>query len=161
MKFELWAPRVSTVVLVVDSREIDMTSGQAGWWSADVDVGGSVRYGFRLDGDEKVLPDPRSRRQPDGVHRLSATFDPSEYNWHDEFWTGRQLAGGLVYELHIGTFTPEGTFDAAIGKLDHLVSLGVDFVELLPVNGFNGEHNWGYDGVLWYTVHEPYGGPAG
>ena len=75
-------------------------------------------------------------------------------------WTGRQLAGGVVYELHIGTFTPEGTLDAAARRLDHLVDLGIDFVELLPVNAFNGVRNWGYDGVLWYAVHEPYGGPA-
>ena len=75
-------------------------------------------------------------------------------------WTGRPLAGGVVYELHIGTFTPEGTLDAAIGRLGHLVRLGVDFVELLPVNAFNGTHNWGYDGVLWYAVQEEYGGPA-
>ena len=67
----------------------------------------------------------------------------------------------MIYELHVGTFTPEGTFDAAIEKLDHLVDLGVDFVELMPVNAFNGTHGWGYDGVLWYAVHEPYGGPDG
>ena len=76
-------------------------------------------------------------------------------------WTGRQLAGSVVYELHIGTFTPEGTFAAAVDRLDHLVDLGVDLVEVLPVNAVNGTHNWGYDGVGWYAVHEPYGGPDG
>ena len=76
-------------------------------------------------------------------------------------WTGRQLAGGIIYELHVGTFTPEGTLTAAIDRLDHLVELGIDFVELMPVNAFNGHHNWGYDGVLWYAVHEGYGGPLG
>ena len=81
--------------------------------------------------------------------------------WTDQAWTGRPLAGGIVYELHVGTFTPAGTFDAAIERLDHLVNLGVTFVQLMPINGFNGTHNWGYDGVLWYTVHEPYGGPDG
>lgn len=138
-----------------------MTASADGYWTADVPATADVRYGFRLDGSDRVLPDPRSRRQPDGVHQLSATFDPSEHQWQDQHWTGRPLAGGLIYELHIGTFTPDGTFDAAIDKLDHLVSIGVDFVEILPVNGFNGTHNWGYDGVLWYTVHELYGGPAG
>ena len=108
----------------------------------------------------RALPDPRSRRQPDGVHALSRTFDPAAYALDRRAWTGRQLAGGVIYELHIGTFTPEGTLDAAIERLDHLVELGVDFVELLPVNAFNGTHNWGYDGVLWYAVHETYGGPA-
>ena len=80
--------------------------------------------------------------------------------WQDADWTGRQLAGSVIYELHIGTFTPEGTLDSAIARLDHLVDLGIGFVELLPVNAFNGTHNWGYDGVLWYAVHEGYGGPA-
>ncbi|PPF85271.1 malto-oligosyltrehalose trehalohydrolase [Subtercola sp. Z020] len=111
--------------------------------------------------DEQVLPDPRSRRQPSGVHGLSRTYDPSTFVWSDQAWKGRQLAGGEIYELHLGTFTPEGTLDAAIEKLDHLASIGVDFVELLPVNAFNGTHNWGYDGVLWFAVHELYGGPEG
>jgi len=95
------------------------------------------------------------------VHGLSAVDDPADSDWLDDNWHGRQLAGSVIYELHIGTYSPEGTFDAAIARLDHLVELGVDFVELLPVNGFNGEHNWGYDGVAWFAVHERYGGPAG
>ena len=122
---------------------------------------GEFDYGYRLDGADTVLPDPRSRRQPDGVHGWSRTYDPDSYSWSDESWTGRQLAGGVIYELHIGTFTEAGTLAAAIDKLDHLVQLGVDFVELMPVNAFNGPHNWGYDGVLWYAVHEAYGGPLG
>ena len=91
---------------------------------------------------------------------LSRTVDLAAYDWTDTGWTGRQLAGGVIYEMHVGTFTPEGTLDAAVERLGHLVDLGIDFVELLPVNDFNGVHNWGYDGVLWYAVHEPYGGPA-
>ena len=114
-----------------------------------------------LDDGDTVLPDPRSRRQPDGVHGWSRTYDPDLFTWTDQKWNGRQLAGGIIYELHVGTFTPEGTFAAAIERLDHLVALGVDFVELMPVNAFNGTHNWGYDGVLWYAVHESYGGPRG
>jgi maltooligosyltrehalose trehalohydrolase len=94
------------------------------------------------------------------VHGRSRTFDPRAHTWSDDGWTGRQLAGSVIYELHIGTFTPEGTLDSAIGRLDHLVALGVDFVEVMPVNAFNGEHNWGYDGVLWFAVQEAYGGPA-
>lgn len=165
-RFDVWAPRPKSVTLVVttevgDTDEIAMSSAAPGWWTASTAAVGPLKYGFRLDKSEKVLPDPRSLRQPDGVHQLSVTFEHTEHRWHDAHWTGRQLAGGLIYEMHIGTFTPEGTFDAAIGKLEHLVSIGVDFVELLPVNGFNGIHNWGYDGVAWYTVHEPYGGPAG
>ena len=114
-----------------------------------------------LDDSDTVLPDPRSRRQPDGVHGWSRTFDADEFVWSDQKWTGRQLAGCIIYELHVGTFTPEGTLTAAIDRLDHLVQLGIDFVELMPVNAFNGPHNWGYDGVLWYAVHEGYGGPLG
>ena len=135
--------------------------GTEGWWSApDAPAGGDVDYGYLLDGDTTPLPDPRSRRIPAGVHGLSRTFDPSAHQWQDDDWTGKDLQGSVIYELHLGTFTPEGTLDAAAGKLDYLADLGVDFIELLPVNGFNGVHNWGYDGVLWYAVHEPYGGPA-
>ena len=171
--FRVWAPRATAVTLVLDGATVDgarhevpMTGAPDGWWTAAVaaDVvadGAEVDYGFRLDDADTVLPDPRSRRQPVGVHQLSRTFDPAAHAWQDTAWTGRQLAGGLIYEMHIGTFTPEGTFDAAIGKLDHLVGLGVTLVEILPVNAFNGEHNWGYDGVLWYAVQEQYGGPAG
>ena len=94
------------------------------------------------------------------MHGPSRTYDPTTCDWQDGGWTGRQLAGSVVYELHVGTFTSEGTLDAAAQRLDHLVDLGVDFVELMPVNAFNGVHGWGYDGVLWGAVHEPYGGPA-
>jgi len=157
---EIWAPRATTVVLVLDGDSHKMTAGQNGWWTADgVDVTAASDYGFLLDDDETPLPDPRSRRQPDGVHALSRGFDPSQFAWTDGAWTGRQLAGGVIYEMHVGTFTTLGTLDSAIERLDHLVGLGVDFVEVLPVNGFNGTHNWGYDGVLWYTVDESYGGP--
>ena len=116
-------------------------------------------YGFVVDG-EGPFPDPRSRRQPQGVHELSREFDPRAHAWADGAWEGRDLTGALIYELHIGTFTPEGTLDSAIARLDHLVDLGVEAVEVLPVNAFNGTHNWGYDGVLWYAVQEQYGGPA-
>ena len=95
------------------------------------------------------------------MHGPSRVYDHSAFAWTDGAWTGRQLPGAVLYELHVGTFTPEGTFDAAIERLDHLVDLGVDLVELLPVNAFNGEYNWGYDGVCWFAPHEAYGGPDG
>jgi maltooligosyltrehalose trehalohydrolase len=174
-RFGVWAPRPSSVTLVIkkvgDSTpvKVGMERDDEGWWTPAEPLPDSVGsanggfgefdYGFLLDDSDTVLADPRSRRQPDGVHGWSRTFDPDEYVWSDQKWTGRQLAGGIVYELHIGTFTPEGTLTAAIERLDHLVELGVDFVELMPVNAFNGPHNWGYDGVLWYAVHEEYGGP--
>ncbi|MGP3535932.1 malto-oligosyltrehalose trehalohydrolase [Microbacterium sp. RD1] len=167
MTVEVWAPLAERVRLrrldadgATAVEDVELTADpQSGWWRTDVELADGERYGFVL-GDGELRPDPRSRRQPDGVHGASAWFDPSAHAWSDAHWTGRQLAGGLIYELHLGTFTPEGTLDAAIGKLDHLVDLGVTHVELLPVNGFNGVWNWGYDGVAWYTVHEAYGGPA-
>ena len=162
--FEVWAPRPDRVRLLADGRVHDMERDDDGWWRAEVPRpvagDGEVDYGFLLDDDPTPRPDPRSRRQPDGVHGLSRTYDPSTFAWTDQGWTGRQLAGSVVYELHVGTFTPGGTLDSAIERLDHLVDLGVDLVEVMPVNAFNGTHNWGYDGVGWFAVSESYGGPA-
>ncbi|HEU4808226.1 MAG TPA: malto-oligosyltrehalose trehalohydrolase [Homoserinimonas sp.] len=160
--FTVWAPDASVVELVHGdggaTATVPMQSDSRGWWTAR--VGEPVSdYGFRVDG-AGPFPDPRSRWQPNGVHGLSRRFDPAAYRWEHDDWTGRQLAGSVIYELHVGTFTPEGTLDAAAARLDHLVDLGVGFIELLPVNAFNGPRNWGYDGVLWYAVHDGYGGPA-
>jgi maltooligosyltrehalose trehalohydrolase len=161
--FEVWAPNASRIDLDVDGTVVPLVASGGGNWSvpagSTVDATPGARYGYRIDGGD-LVPDPRSLRQPDGVHGSSAVFDPGEFAWTDSSWTGRQLAGGVIYELHIGTFTPEGTLDSAIERLDYLVGLGIDFVEVLPVNSFNGTHNWGYDGVLWYSVQETYGGPA-
>ncbi len=159
MTTRIWAPLAGHATVVVDGIGHPMSSTDDGWFESEVSVEAGSDYGFVFDDAETPVPDPRSLRQPTGVHGLSRGFDPAEFAWNDASWTGRQLAGGMIYELHIGTFTSEGTLDAAIGRLDHLVSIGVDFVELLPVNGVNGTHNWGYDGVLWYTVSEAYGGP--
>ena len=162
-RFDLWAPEAQAVTLLADDRKYDMTRRGAeapGWWTAaGAPADGDVDYGYLVDGDPTPMPDPRSRRQPAGVHALSRTFDAGRHQRADVQWAGRELKGAVIYELHVGTFTPEGTLDAAAGKLAYLAELGIDFVELLPVNGFNGTHNWGYDGVLWYAVHEGYGGP--
>jgi maltooligosyltrehalose trehalohydrolase len=156
--YRVWAPAATTVELNIDGEVVPLESS-GGYWSTDREQRDGERYGYSIDGGA-VLPDPRSRRQPDGVHGMSAVYDSGSFAWTDSGWTGRQLAGGTIYELHIGTFTPQGTLDSAIERLDHLVELGIDFVEVLPVNSFNGTHNWGYDGVLWYSVQETYGGPA-
>ncbi|MEL5990216.1 malto-oligosyltrehalose trehalohydrolase [Microbacterium phosphatis] len=156
MGFDVWAPRPSSVRLVVDGQTHDM-SRDGEWWRADVEPAVGQRYGYLLDDRADPLPDPRSLRQPDGVHELSQVHDLA-FAWTDADWTGRQLAGSVIYEMHVGTFTPEGTLDAAIARLPHLVDLGIDLVEVLPVNSFNGAWNWGYDGVLWYAVDETYGG---
>ncbi|HEY2176213.1 MAG TPA: malto-oligosyltrehalose trehalohydrolase [Mycobacteriales bacterium] len=160
--FEVWAPRPGHVRTRIGDDDTEMTHGPGGWWRVDIpDLPDDTEYAFVLDDDPTAIPDPRSLWQPTGVHGPSRIYDQAGYDWRDGGWTGRQLAGGVIYELHVGTFSPEGTFDGAAGRLDHLVELGVDFVELLPVNAFNGDRNWGYDGVGWYAVHDPYGGPDG
>jgi maltooligosyltrehalose trehalohydrolase len=166
--FSVWAPDASRVRLRIvnqahpapDDRDMEATA--AGWWTLDVPTAGpGTDYWFLLDDSDQALPDPRSAWQPAGVHGPSRVYDHTAYSWADRPWTGRQLPGSVLYEMHVGTFTPGGTFDAAIERLDHLVELGVDLVEVLPVNAFNGEWNWGYDGVCWFAPHEPYGGPDG
>ncbi|MFJ2086290.1 malto-oligosyltrehalose trehalohydrolase [Micromonospora chokoriensis] len=160
-EFSVWAPDATRVRLrLAGDTDHEMSATADGWWQVDVPDAGPD-YSFLLNDDETPLPDPRSPWQPAGVHGPSRRYDHADFAWSDSAWTGRQLPGSILYELHIGTFTPEGTFDAAIDRLDHLVNLGVDLIELLPVNAFNGEHNWGYDGVCWYAPHEPYGGPDG
>ena len=163
-EFRVWAPKPERVRLDLDSPDgavHAMRRSDDGWWHATVDAPPDARYGYLLDDDPTVLPDPRSARQPDGVHERSQLWDAADATWTDADWTGRPVGGAVIYELHVGTFTPAGTFDSAIEKLDYLVDLGIDFVELMPVNSFSGTHGWGYDGVLWYSVHEPYGGPDG
>ena len=155
----------SRLRLSVGDAIVEMVRGEDDWWTpadpvAGQDLGRRSTTATCSTTTDTPRPDPRSRRQPAGVHERSRTFDPAAFAWTDQGWTGRQLAGAVVYELHVGTFTPEGTLDAALGRLDHLRDLGVDLVELMPVNAFNGTHNWGYDGVAWFAVHEPYGGPA-
>ena len=158
---EVWAPRAERVRLRrPGADDVELARGEGGRWSAEIALEPGAEYGFVLGDASDARPDPRSRRQPRGVHDLSARFDPADHEWQDQSWTGRALAGSVVYELHIGTFTSEGTLDSAIDRLDDLVDLGIDMVEVLPVNAFNGTHNWGYDGVLWFAVHESYGGPA-
>lgn len=163
VNFAVWAPRPESVALHLDGAIVPMNPDRDrdGWWTVTAQARPDARYGFLLDDDPTVLPDPRSPRQPDGVHEPSGIYDARSFEWTDSAWTGRQLAGGVLYELHVGTFTEAGTFDSALERLDHLVNLGVTHVEIMPVNAFNGVHNWGYDGVLWYAVQETYGGPAG
>lgn len=151
----VWAPRPHAVTAQIDGVPHPLHPVDHGWWEGPaVPVG--ARYGFLLDDDPQPRPDPRGRRLPDGVHGLS---EATGLRRAPTDWPGRELADGVIYELHIGTFTPEGTLDSAVERLDHLVDLGVAFVELLPVNAFNGTWNWGYDGVAWYAVQESYGGP--
>lgn len=161
MLFEVWAPEADSVGLRLAGALRPMTRDgvRTGWWTADAEAADGDRYGFVLD-DGLVLPDPRSRRQPDGPDGESAVVDQEAYPWRAA-WTGRGLPGAVLYELHIGTYTGEGTFDAAAARLPHLAELGITHVSLMPVCPFPGNHGWGYEGVSLWAVHEPYGGPEG
>jgi maltooligosyltrehalose trehalohydrolase len=159
--FRVWAPRAERVELVLAERRLPMEHIGSGWWRRDVtEAGAGTRYAFSLSGGPP-RPDPRSASQPEGVHGPSEVVDHGAFRWHDESWRGVTLAGAVLYELHVGTFTPEGTFDAAIDRLPHLVDLGVDAIELLPVAEFSGRRGWGYDGVDLFAPHHAYGGPEG
>ena len=168
--FAVWAPTAATVdlVLVRDATGPDdgqrtarpMTAADGGWWHLAVGgTGHGSDYLYSVDGGDPV-PDPRSAWQPFGVHGPSRLFEASLHHWGDDGWRGLDVRGAVHYELHVGTFTPEGTLDAALDRLDHLVSLGVDVVALMPVAAFPGRWGWGYDGVHLFAVHAPYGGPA-
>ena len=166
--FRVWAPAAQAVSVVVDpdtsdpdvdGHEHPLRSTVGGWWEVSVDdVAAGVAYGFTLDGGPP-RKDPRSAHQPDGAHGLSRTYDHADFRWTDSSWSGIALADAVLYELHVGTFTPEGTFDAAITHLDHLAELSVTAVEVMPVNGFDGDRGWGYDGVDLFAVQHSYGGP--
>lgn len=158
MTVSVWAPYPERVELVFGEERVDMSRDDSDWWHAPTDLQPGTDYGFSLDGGP-ALPDPRSRHQPEGIHGLSrvvARSRPADHRWH-----GFDLSAAVIYELHIGTFTEDGTFAAAAKQLDHLVDLGVTVVEVMPVNQFSGRHGWGYDGVGLYAVHQPYGGPQG
>ena len=157
--FRVWAPRARRVEVVLGAGRRPMTRADGGWWVAPGAEPGT-RYGFSLDGGG-VRPDPRSPFQPEGVLGPSEVVDHGAHRWQDGGWAGAKLAGSVIYELHVGTFTSAGTFDAAIEKLGHLVDLGVTAVEVLPVAEFGGDHGWGYDGASLYAPHHAYGGPAG
>jgi maltooligosyltrehalose trehalohydrolase len=133
---------------------------EQGWWYAEVSAAGpGTDYGFLVDEDPKVYPDPRSLLQPNGVHGLSRVYDQSAFAWTGGGFQAPPLSSAIVYELHVGTFTAQGTLDSAMEKLDALAELGITHVQLMPVASFAGKHGWGYDGVSLFAVHEPYGGP--
>jgi malto-oligosyltrehalose trehalohydrolase len=160
-EFRVWAPAADRVDVVADGGSHPMAPQDGDWWAADVPgAGDGADYAFRLDGGDP-LADPRSAWQPHGVSGPSRRYDHGRFAWTDAGWRGVPLPGAVIYELHVGTFTPAGTFDAAIDRLDHLAGLGVDAVELMPVAAFPGQRGWGYDGIGLWAVHEPYGGPDG
>lgn len=138
-----------------------MTGAGGGWWEATSDsADAGTRYAISLDGGQP-RPDPRSPSQPHGVLGQSEVVDHSRYEWNDSGWRGLPLAEAILYELHVGTFSTAGTFDGVIERLPHLVELGINLVELMPVTEFSGERGWGYDGVDLFAPHHSYGGPEG
>ncbi len=160
-KFEIWAPAAKTVALKVNNSILPMQGpDDEGWWKLDLNnAGPGTDYGYVIEGDERAYPDPRSLCQPNGVHGLSRVYDQAAFAWTNARFQPPPLSSAIVYELHIGTFTSKGTLDAAISRLDHLVSLGVTHVQLMPVASFPGDHGWGYDGVGLFAVQQNYGGP--
>ncbi|HEX5849426.1 MAG TPA: malto-oligosyltrehalose trehalohydrolase [Rubrobacter sp.] len=157
-RFNLWAPAAEDVDLVLEGDGIPMSRQEDGTFSLTTRAGAGTRYRFRIDGGEEV-PDPASRSQPDGVHGASAVVDPVSYEWRDWYPGGRPWEEVVLYELHVGTFTPVGTFAGVEGRLDHLVGLGVTAIELMPLSEFPGRRNWGYDGVLPFAPESTYGTP--
>ena len=163
VRFRVWAPGHDTVDVVLygpDAEAVHPLAAEGeGWFGGWVEgAGAGSRYRYRLDGGD-AFPDPASRSQPGGVHEPSEVVDPSAFRWTDQEWRGRPLEELVIYELHVGTATPEGTFDALIPRLDDLVALGVTAIEPMPVASFPGGRNWGYDGVDLYAPSAAYGGP--
>jgi maltooligosyltrehalose trehalohydrolase len=156
--FRVWAPKAKRVEVEVGGERLPMFADENGWWFAEVSAEPNTDYRFVLDGGQP-LPDPRSPWHPHGINGPSRTVDHSAFEWTDRHWQAVPLSTAVLYELHIGTFTQEGTFKAAIEKLDHLVQLGITHVELMPVAEFSGSRGWGYDGADLYAPHHAYGGP--
>ncbi|MFB2838088.1 malto-oligosyltrehalose trehalohydrolase [Floridanema evergladense] len=163
-QFTVWAPLLKEVaVKIVSPNEqlLPMQQLEYGFWQVTAeDIEPGSRYVYQLEGT-KEFPDPASYFQPEGVHKASEVFDHSTFNWTDRDWKGIRLEDYIIYELHIGTFTPEGTFEAVIPRLTRLKELGINAIEIMPVSQFPGDRNWGYDGVYPYAVQDSYGGPDG
>ena len=160
MRPRVWAPSAHQVELDLprEGRRVPLRRADNGWWEADLDLAPGTLHAYAVDGAPPHA-DPRAERLPEGVHGPAEAFDAMAFGWTDDAWQGLDARGAVLYELHVGTFTEQGTLDAAAQRLDELVALGVDMVELMPLASFNGEHGWGYDGVSLYSAHEPYGGP--
>ena len=161
VRFRLWAPIPGDVRLRLDApeRTVPMQALEDGWRTVDVPLAtAGTRYRFELP-DGRLVPDPASRLQPEDVHGPSEVIDPAAFAWTDAGWRGRPWREAVLYELHLGAFTPEGTFRAAIARLDHLADLGVTGIEIMPVGDFPGARNWGYDGVFPFAPDSAYGRP--
>src|SRR5690606_23947352 len=161
-RFRLWAPGVAALsVAVGEGAALPMQAVEDGWFELTTErVRAGDSYAFQLPAGERV-PDPAARAQAGDVHGPSLLVDPLAYEWRKPDWRGRPWEEAVIYELHCGTFSPEGTFAGITARLDHLAETGVTAVELMPVAQFGGNRGWGYDGVLLYAPHRAYGGPQG
>jgi len=160
--FKVWAPKAQRVDVNIGKIKYALSNSSGGWWQAEVESAGpGTEYAFLLDGKDQPLPDPRSAFQPHGVNGPSQVVNHASFAWSDAAWRAGALQSAIIYELHIGTFTPEGTCDAAAAKIDYLKMLGITHVELLPFAEFPGTNGWGYDGVDLFAPHAAYGGPEG
>ena len=156
---KVWAPKAEKVVLECAESQTPMLRREDGWWTVDTGyLAHGVDYAFHVDG-EGPFPDPRSPWQPLGVHGPSRWVEHDTFEWSDAGWRAPPLSAAVIVEIHVGTFTPEGSFDAVVDRLDHLVNLGITHLELMPVQEFPGERGWGYDGVDLFAPHHAYGGP--
>ncbi|MBD0288854.1 MAG: malto-oligosyltrehalose trehalohydrolase, partial [Flavisolibacter sp.] len=162
--FTVWAPLKKSMILHLVhpyDRQLPMTKDEEGYWQVEVnDLPDDARYFFMPDG-EKDYPDPASRFQPEGVHGPSQVVNHALYRWNDQGWKAMPLEEMILYELHVGTFTPKGTFEAIIPRLDDLKAIGINALQLMPISQFPGNRNWGYDGTFPYAVQNSYGGPEG
>ena len=163
VRFRLWAPAAHKVDLCLvgsnSSKALSMEPSDQGWFELATDAAkAGTQYRFRINGGQEV-PDPASRFQPEDVHGPSEVIDATTFDWRDEAWRGRRWEEAVIYELHVGAFTPAGTFSAAAERLDYLADLGITAIELMPVADFPGRRNWGYDGVLPFAPDSSYGRP--
>jgi maltooligosyltrehalose trehalohydrolase len=163
-RFTVWAPLLEQVAVKIvspTSQLLPMQRDEQGYWRITAKgIEPGACYFYQLDGNVE-RPDPASRSQPQGIHGPSQIIDERSFQWTDESWSGIALEDFIIYELHVGTFTPEGTFEAAISRLPRLKELGITAVEIMPVAQYPGDRNWGYDGVYHYAVQNSYGGPDG
>lgn len=159
-RFTCWAPLKNHMDLILESPEhriLPMTKKDDGYWELQVQVIPGTRYRFRPEG-EGPYPDPASLSQPDGVHGSSEVTDRNLFVWKDQDWSGLSLSAMIIYEIHTGTFTDKHNLEGVRGRLDYLKNLGINTIELMPVNQFPGKRNWGYDGVFPFAVQNSYGG---
>jgi maltooligosyltrehalose trehalohydrolase len=156
--FRVWAPKAKKLAVVLENQTYPLSSENNGYFAGIVKCGAGTFYKFQID-DGDAFPDPASRFQPDGPHGPSKVVDPFLFKWTDSKWRGVRLAGQVIYEMHIGTFTPEGTWQAAIDKLAHLKQTGITLLEVMPIADFPGRFGWGYDGVNLFAPTRLYGAP--